>query len=251
MAWLRGNLWGIVIAFALLSATVVSATHAKRYNYRPYLHDNLYLPSGKFIKQVSLGYEQLAADFTWASAIQYYGGYRQEYHDLAYFSGLIDIVTDLDPHFIFPYVFGAVVMSQDLQAFPEAVALLRKGMTRNPQQWEFPFEIAFLYYVDAHDNEMAARYFELAARMPGGGDKARRFAAFIYSQAGHEHNAIRMWEELIETTDEPWMRELAERSLERLRARDARDARDAFRRAAAPGGSPTTDGDDGEGLDDV
>jgi len=245
MAAFRRNFWGIAIAVALFGATVVSATHAKRHNYRPYLYDNLYLPSGKFIGQASLGYKQLASDLTWFNAIQYYGGYRQEHHDLAYFAGLIDIVTDLDPHFVFPYIFGAVVMSQDLVAFPEAVALLRKGMTRNPQQWQFPFEIGFLYYVDAHDNEMAARYFELAARLPGGGDKARRFAAFIYSRAGHEHNSIRMWEELIENTNEPWMRELAERSLERLKARSGQgtdgpfsgrgDARDKSNEAS---GSP-------------
>jgi tetratricopeptide (TPR) repeat protein len=247
MSWLRRNGWAFAVTLALCGAMVVSATQARRHNYRPYLYDNLYLPSGKFIDQASLGYNQLAADLTWFNAIQYYGGFRQEHHDLAYFAGLINIVTDLDPHFTFPYIFGAVVMSQDLGAFPEAVTLLRKGMTRNPQNWEFPFEIGFLYYVDQRNNQMAAQYFELAAKLPGGGDKARRFAAFIYSRAGHEHNSVRMWEELIETTDEPWMRELAERSLEKLKAKHANDA---FREGFSTEQGPTTSDGTGD-RDDV
>jgi hypothetical protein len=210
-----------VVGALALAGLVAATIQARPYNQRPYLRDNLYLPSGKFVEQTSLGYPQVAADLVWFSAIQYYGGYRQAHHSLAYFEGLIDIVTDLDPHFIFPYIFGAVVMSQDMGEFPRAAALLKKGMARNPTRWELPFEIGFLAYVDARDNATAAQYFELAARLPGGGDRARRFAAFVYSQAGHAHNAIRMWEELAEESDEPFMRELARHYLERLRAEQA------------------------------
>jgi hypothetical protein len=217
---------GIYLAAGVIAITgsVITTANVERYNHRPYLYDDLYLPSGKFVEYTSLGYQQLAADLTWMSAIQYYGGYRQEHHDLAYFEGLVNIVTDLDPHFVFPYVFGAVVMSQDLQAWPNAVRLLRKGIQQNPTSWELPFELGFLAYVDANDAEMAGRYFELAARMPGGGDRARRFAAFVYSQAGHGENSLRMWEQLLEETDEPYMRELAEHYIKKLRAQQAREA---------------------------
>jgi tetratricopeptide (TPR) repeat protein len=207
-----------VVGLVLLIGTTAATREARRYTYRPYLHDNLYLPSGAFIEQASLGYKQLAADMTWFSAVQYYGGFRQEYHDLAYFEGLIEIVTRLDPHFEFAYIFGAVVMSQDMNNIDEAIALLKKGMGRNPTSWRLPFEAGFLYYIDAHNPEMAARYFDLASRLPGGGDRAKRFAAFVYSQAGHAETSIRMWEELIEQTDEPYMRELARHYIEKLRA---------------------------------
>jgi hypothetical protein len=206
-----------VIFAAVLAGAATSTIHVKRYSYRPYLYDNLYLPSGKFLEQVSLGYNQIVADIIWHQAVQYYGGYRKELHDLAYFEGLIDLVTDLDPHFVFPYVFGAVVMSQDMGSFESGIRILRKGMHHNPTAWELPFEIGFLSFVDAGDHEMAARYFDLASRMPGAPDQARRFAAFVYSKAGHDELSIRMWEELRESAEEPYLRELAERYLERLR----------------------------------
>jgi hypothetical protein len=212
----------VVVGLLLATGLCVSTMNTRAHVHRPYLYDNLYLPSGKFIKPASLGYRQLAADLTWFSAVQYYGGYRKAYHDLAYFEGLVNIVTDLDPHFEFPYVFGAVVLSQDMRGIDKAVSLLKKGMFHNPTSWKIPFEAGFLYYVDAQDPDMAARYFDLASRMPGGGDRAKRFAAYVYSQSGHTETSIRMWEELIEQTDEPYMRELAERYIERLRAEQPR-----------------------------
>jgi hypothetical protein len=210
----------LVLAVTLVGA-VTASVRVKRYTFRPYLYDNLYLPSGKFMEQVSLGYNQITSDVIWFQAVQYYGGYRKGEHDLAYFEGLIDLVTDLDPHFVFPYRFGALVLSQDMDAFERGLRILRKGMHHNPTTWELPFEIGFLYFVDAQNPEMAARYFDLSSRIPGAPDLARRFAAFVYSRAGHSEMSIRMWEVLKETTEEPYMRELAERYLEKLRSRDS------------------------------
>lgn len=201
----------------LVSGTALATLNVKRFNYRPYLYDNLYLPSGKFMRQVSLGYKQIVADMIWFSAVQYYGGYRKDYHDLRYFEGLIQLVTDLDPHFVFPYRFGAVVLSQDMGSLADGIDILKKGMLHNPTSWELPFEIGFLNYVDAKNPDMAARYFDLASRMPGSPERTRRFAAFVYSKAGHRETSIRMWEEIMSTSEEPYMRELAERYLERLR----------------------------------
>lgn len=211
------DLRGVWIGAVLVAALAVTTSRVQAYRDRAYLHANLYLPSGKFVEQTSLGYREVAADWVWFQAVQYFGGYRQSEHDLAYFQGLIDIVTDLDPHFDFAYTFGAVVISQDMGDLERGVEILKKGMRQNPTDWEYPFEIGFLYYVGAHDSDRAARYFDLAARLPGGGDRARRFAAFVYSKAGHEETSIRMWEEIARDSDQPYMREMAERYIEKLR----------------------------------
>ena len=214
---------GVVLVAALAVATV----RAQEFRVRPYLHANLYLPSGRFVEQASLGYREIAADMIWFQAVQYYGGYAKSQHDLSYFNGLIDIVTELDPHFVFPYIFGAVVMSEDLGQFDRGIAVLKRGMQHNPRVWELPFEIGFLYYTVSRDAGQAARYFELAGRMPGGSERARRFAAFVHSKAGHTETSIRMWEEIAREADQPYMREVASRYVERLRreaaAQKARD----------------------------
>ncbi len=215
---------GMVTGVALVGVLALATARVQAYRERPYLYTNLYLPSGKFIEQTSLGYRELAADWVWFQAVQYYGGYAMSQHDLAYFNGLIDIVTDLDPHFTFPYIFGAVVMSQDMGDMERGVGILKKGMQQNPENWMYPFEIGFLYYVGARDSERAARYFELAGKLPGGSDTARRFAAFVKAKAGHEETSIRMWEEIARNSDQPYMREMAKRYIEKLRAGEKIDA---------------------------
>lgn len=210
-----------MVVAVLLVCLVVTTKRVDAYRNRPYLYTNIYLPSGKLVEQASLGYRELAADWIWFQAVQYYGGYALQQHDLAYFNGLIDIVTDLDPHFQFPYIFGAVVMSQDMGDLERGVEVLKKGMRANPTDWKYPFEIGFLYYVVAQDATRAARYFELAARLPGSGDVPARFAAFVHSKAGHGETSMRMWEEIARDSDQPAMRELAKRYIEKLRTGDA------------------------------
>lgn len=209
------KLWaaGIIIIGGLLASTILVRGHS----FRPHLNDSLYLPSGKFIGEMSLGYKQLAADLVWFSAVQYYGEYRLDEHDLSYFEGLIDIIITLDPHFIFAYIFGALVVSSDIGSMENGVEILKKGMMHNPGSWKLPFEIGFLYYIGARDEDLAARYFDLASRIPGSPEMTERFAAFVYSKAGHTETSIRMWEELAENTDEPYMKELAERYIEKLK----------------------------------
>ncbi|HET6462409.1 MAG TPA: hypothetical protein VFH33_01305 [Candidatus Krumholzibacteria bacterium] len=210
---------GVVLAAALVGATA----WVQPFTTRPYLHTNLYLPSGKFVQQASLGYRELVSDMVWFQAVQYYGGYAQSQHDLAYFAGLIDITTELDPHFAFPYIFGAVVMAQDLGDFERGIHVLKRGMQNNPSMYELPFEIGFLYYTVAHNDSAAARYFDLASRLPGGKLRAGRFAAFVYSRAGHLETSMRMWQDIArDDNEQPYMRELARHYLQKLERETAR-----------------------------
>jgi hypothetical protein len=212
----KGRIKFILISLFIITGCVFSTIKASNYNYRPYLHDTLYLPSGMFISHTSLGYKQIVADFVWFTAVQYFGDFRKGNHDLTYFKGLIDIVTELDPHFLFGYTFGALVICEDAGAFDDGIAILKKGMAHNPTSWELPFEIGLLNYIDRKNYDIAARYFHLASKLPGCPPRAQRFAAFVYSKAGHEEISVRMWEEILESSDEPLMRDLAERYLRKL-----------------------------------
>jgi len=220
-ALLRRNPVILLAGAAVVLGLLLSTVWVQKYRYRPYLHEKLYLPSGKFVREFSLGYREVVADAVWLSAVQYYGDFRKGNHDLRYFSGLIDIVTSLDPHFTFAYLFGALVVSEDAGSFEEGTDILKRGMSRNPTSWQLPFEIGFLNFVNRRDNALAARYFELASRLPGAPEYAGRFAAFVYSKAGDSGSSIRMWEEYKEHADDPFLKELAERYIEKLNRESA------------------------------
>jgi hypothetical protein len=231
MASRIAGITGVILVAALAGATA----WVQPFVSRPYLHTNLYLPSGKFVRQASLGYNELASDMVWFQAVQYYGGYAQSEHDLAYFGGLIDITTELDPHFAFPYIFGAVVMAQDLGDLDRGIHLLKRGMGENPTMYEIPFEIGFLYYTVAKNDSAAAHYFDLSSRLPGGKDRAGRFAAFVYSKAGHLETSIRMWQEIAEDPDEqPYLRDLAKHYLRKLEQQAKQGEKDPVTKEKAP-----------------
>jgi tetratricopeptide (TPR) repeat protein len=207
----------IAIAVAALALLVAASRGVEGLAQKKNAIEVLYLPSGQFVEQAALGYRNLAADVLWFKMVQYYGGYRMGANDLALFTHLVDVITDLDPQFVYAYVFGALIIAQDLGQFERGIGFLEKGIQNNPEDWWLPFELGFLSYVYARDYAKALSNFEKAARIPGAGPQAARFAAFVAAKAGHVETSIAMWEELARTSDNKYIRELAERYIAELR----------------------------------
>ena len=206
----------IVFAIAALIVLFEVSRGVEGLAHRKHRLEVLYLPSGNFIAQATLGYHNLAADALWFKMVQYYGGYRMGENDLLLYSRLVDVITDLDPQFTFAYIFGALVIAQDLGHFQEGITFLEKGIENNPKNWWLPFELGFLQYVYARDYEAALLNFQKASRLPDALPQAARFAAFAAGKAGHVETSIAMWEELSRTSDNAYIRELAERYIEEL-----------------------------------
>jgi tetratricopeptide (TPR) repeat protein len=215
---MKRKLVEIAIAVAAIVMLFEASRGVEGLSQRKRCLEVLYLPSGRFIEQAALGYHDLAADLLWFRMVQYYGGYRMGENDLALFKHLVDVITDLDPQFTFAYVFGALIIAEDLGKFEVGIAFLEKGIRNNPNDWWLPFELGFLEYVYARDYDRAVANFERAAKLPGAGPQAERFAAFAAARAGHIETSIAMWEELARTSDNRYIRELAGRYIEKLRA---------------------------------
>ena len=215
---MRHRLVQTVIALSALFILFEASRAVEDLSRRKHEMEVLYLPSGAFIEQATLGYHDLAADLLWFKTVQYYGSYRMGENDLALFKHLVTIITDLDPQFVFAYVFGALIIAQDLGRLDEGVVFLEKGIANNPTDWWLPFELGFLYYVNARDYARATTWFEKAARLPGAQPIAARFAAFVAGKAGYSETSIAMWEELARESDNKYVRELAERYIKELKA---------------------------------
>jgi hypothetical protein len=175
----------------------------------------LYYPSGIWVRQASLGYETAAADLAWLRCIQYYGEHRMTDNRFERIGHVTGIVSELDPAFLQPVIFGAFVLGQEMGQPEQGLALLKKGLERNPQSWQLAFETGFLYYVCFRDHAAAARYFALAARLPGHPEYVERFAAFAFQRAGERKMAVLLWKR-VEATGNKYMQEVARREIERL-----------------------------------
>jgi hypothetical protein len=175
------------------------------------------VPSGETLRRLSFGYDRVVADVMWIRALQYFGEKRLARAPMPRLGEYIDATVALDPNFVAPYVFGGLVMMQDLGQPEESVDLLLRGMAANPDRWELPFELGFLLFVDAKQPARAAHFFELAAAREGCPAMARRFAAWTYAEGGDRSECRRICEDILSEAGDERMRTFAQESLARLR----------------------------------
>jgi len=181
--------------------------------------DLLYYPSGKFLKQAALGYDEAAASVLWLRIIQYYGEHVRGDRTFNLLYHMCDITTDLDPHFEEPYIFGSFVLISEGRQPGPGMDLLRKGRRMNPESWRLFFESGFVEYIAWEDTHKAARYFSRASRMPGAPEYADRFAAWVSYRAGDVRTSIVLWKELAEHSQSEVIRKRAEQKVIELSAR--------------------------------
>ncbi len=128
----------------------------------------LYLPRGDSLKFMCLGYDGIAADLIWIRSVMYVGR-RMRDRDRKYewLEKLYRVTTDLDPHWREPYRVGAILLSALPQDDERAMNLLRRGLERNPADWQMAYQAAKLNMLRGRNRE-ALKWLNLISRtMPG------------------------------------------------------------------------------------
>jgi hypothetical protein len=214
-----GALAGLLaLALALVAGLSALAADLRADGRSDHADQRLYLPDGDFLRVASLGFHAPAADYAWLQTVQYYGGYRQGEHDLRYLDGLVDAVVTLDPRFEDAYIVSALIHCLDDADTDAAVDVLKRGLVHNPDSWRLHFEVGFVYYVFTREFGRASAWFAAAAKKPGASDFCRRFAAWSANRDGDLLGALYLWQNLLQTTDNPDMRDLATRQVEQIEA---------------------------------
>ena len=203
--------------------------------------DFLLVRSPAVMKRLSLGNQALAADVYWIRALQHFGSERlsppSHTRSYALLYPLLDLTTTLDPYFSIAYRFGAIFLGEPYPGGPGrpdlAIALLKKGLTFQPDKWQYMQDVGFVYYWHLQDYKTAASWFSRAADVPGAPTWMRPLAATTLAEGGQRSAARALWQEIAKS-DEPWLRNSAQLRLTQLDAMDQIDAIavrvDAFRR---------------------
>jgi tetratricopeptide (TPR) repeat protein len=231
IARLTARLLAVTIVLLGL-AVAVEIQRDRVYADSPALDEGLlYIQSDSVLKKASLSYDAVLADVYWIRALQHYGYYRlhQEAPDryrLLY--PLLNLTTTLDPNFTVAYRFGAIFLSEpdpggagrpDL-----AVKLLEKGVQATPEKWQYYHDIGFVYYWHLKDYTKAAQWFERGGEVPGSPWWLRTYAAVMLTRGGDRQASRAMWMNLLQTSDNDWVRKSAELRLTQLDALDQIDA---------------------------
>lgn len=219
LAWL----WWYVLAASFLALWPLQRAIDHRTSEFGESGDTLYLTSGKTLRALSMGHEGLLADIYWTRAVQYFGRQRlahvRRYKLLA---PLLRITTELDPHLLIAYRFGAIFLAEkppDGAGEPEqALQLVRRGIVANPGYWRFWQDLGFIYYWDLKNYKLAARAFETGSRQPGALVWMKAMAATVSARGGELQTSRLLWSQIYLQAETESMRNSALAHLEALKA---------------------------------
>ncbi len=183
----------------------------------------LYVPNGKFLKSVLLGFEPLAADLLWIRTISYFGTHYATDRHYQWLAHMIDLITDLDPNFQYPYHFGALILTVEGRQVEETRRLMEKAMNHHPEVWQYPFYLGFAYYFVSHDDAEAAKFFDQAARRPGSPSYLSLLAARLYARGGDDQASLALLRELYRNARDPKMKEEIQKRIEEIQSRGERE----------------------------
>ena len=229
----------VVILGFTAAVGVARVLDAERATARAAVRDEAPYLAPATARRLALGFDGLAADWYWLSALQYIGrkieeqapAARLEYAqavqldrikavDPRVLVQLLDMVTTLDPRFTGVYEFAAVVLpAVDPQA---AISLLEKGIRENPTEWYLHQQLAYIFW-QRGDNLAAADAFRRGARMTTAHWMAH-MADTVASKGDDPRVARAMYTRMEEQAQDEQVKEWARRRLMELQSLDERSA---------------------------
>ncbi len=69
-----------------------------------------FIPTAKTVRMSSSGFEAIVSDFYWLGSIQYIGSNAISAEYKKYLASMLELVTDLSPHFTYPYEIGLLLI---------------------------------------------------------------------------------------------------------------------------------------------
>lgn len=174
----------IILLVLLCPVLMIQTRYLKSIRKSPPYRDSVYLPSGKVVKPLALGFDMALADLLWLRSIQAFGGHF--FGDKAFKSifNLFDVITDLDPYFIEAYTFGNLVMGDESGDQESALRLLDKGIQKMPKEYRLPYEALYVCNWQLKDKNRAKRYAVLALKTDNCPDFVKRILYTLEIETG-------------------------------------------------------------------
>jgi tetratricopeptide (TPR) repeat protein len=203
----RVNVVATIVLLVSMAGGVTVLCAIDKLPFRSITQQALYVRSTKVLRRMCLGYTGLLADIYWTRAVQYFG--TQHLHgtgDFRLLAPLLQVTTELDPHMLPPYQFGANFLGPkppNGAGLPgDALNLLQFGIANNPDQWRLYYNLGFLYYTEFKDYARAADAFERGSKLPITNKFMPILAAKMAQHAGEFDTARMLWFTTYQSTNE-------------------------------------------------
>lgn len=195
------------------------------------IDESLYL-NGKTARRMSLAFNGLAADWYWMRSLQYVGRKIMNHPEdvpidslkqlnLALLAPLLDTATTLDPQFLDPYEYAAIVLPAiDVQ---EAIRITQKGIDANPNAWRLYQHLGYIYW-QQRNYQAASEIYGRGAQIPGAPPWMEAMKAKMAADGGSRTTAREIYTRMYEQSTEDQVKDMAHKRLLQLDSLDQRDA---------------------------
>ncbi|HKP81902.1 MAG TPA: hypothetical protein VJT69_07780 [Pyrinomonadaceae bacterium] len=194
------------------------------------IDESLYL-NGKTARRISLGFNGLMADWYWMRSLQYVGKKiittpedvqidRLGKLNLKLLAPLLDTATTLDPEFMDPYEYAAMVLpGVDVQ---QAIRITQKGIDANPNAWKLYHHLGYIYW-QQRDYQAASEMYGRGAQIPGAPAWMEVMKAKMVGDGGSRATAREIYKQMYEQAGEERVKDMARKRLLQLDSFDQRD----------------------------
>ncbi len=194
--------------------------------------DPLYV-NPRTAKRLSLSFNGLAADWYWMRSLQYVGGRIVSFNDthqdkdlilgdldLRLLPQLLRTSTTLDPQFMAPYEYGAMILPEFNS--DDAISLLNAGIAANPAAWRLYQHLGYVYW-QRHDYYKASEIYSSGAKQPGAPAWMAAIGARMKAEGGSRGAAREMYRHLYDSSSDQAVRDMVQKQLMRLDSLDDRE----------------------------
>lgn len=155
--------------------------------------DTLYVPSSEYVKWITLGYDQLAADLLWMRSIQTFGATYANKENLPPLINYFNAISDLDPRFVPVYSFANMVLGEEAGDAKLGLEVIDRGMINVPRFYRIPFEGAFFSLWTINEPEKAKYYIRMAAKDPNCPAWVKGWEAYLDVKQGRHMAAFQKY----------------------------------------------------------
>lgn len=190
-----------------------------------------FIPSTKIVKLTSAWHENLISDFFWLSSIQYIWSNAISSEYKKYLYAMLDLVTDLNPNFTYPYQIWELLLSSFNERYETDKEWQKKYIEQSIKLWlkwiekncdmkkvkaikdevnlwllwtderyknpcldpQIPYYLAYIYYWNKYDGKTASYYYKITAANENTVIGARIMAAIMQWKGWDRQKAVLMF----------------------------------------------------------
>jgi len=236
----RDSLLVLLIGGGLIAAGFVARAQDNESHNRSSetSEERLYL-NPSVMKRVTLAFNGVGADWYWLRSLQYVGrkvvAYEDSHEgrmdfatlaslDLRLLPSLLKMSATLDPQFMEPYSYGAVVLPEINSQ--EAISLINWGIAANPQQWRLHQHLGYIYW-QRGEYSKASEVYDAGSNIPGAPAWMAVMSGRMKAEGGSRDAAREMYQHLYEASNDDAVKQMVAAQIMRL---DSLDEQETIRR---------------------